>query len=220
MTTRETFASNLLSKRGLPVSVNNLKSVVCWAASENTEAANNPLATTLKYNGSTDFNEAGVQNYATLEDGIDATIETLNNGDYTHIISDLANSDSMAQTCSDIENSVWGSKPNSTLQGQVAADYDTYANVAIGGSADSSDPVTNADEPELQVGSSGEPVEALQTFLNEDCSAHLTVDGEFGEYTKLSVQNFQRFFGLTVDGIVGPTTWSVVNYVKALHGQE
>lgn len=48
-----------------------------WARHENTDALNNPLATTLDWDGATNFNSVGVKNYPSLDDGIDATQETL-----------------------------------------------------------------------------------------------------------------------------------------------
>lgn len=45
-----------------------------WARGENTEARNNPLACTAKMPTSTTFNSDGVQEYATLEDGVLAAI--------------------------------------------------------------------------------------------------------------------------------------------------
>lgn len=220
--TREQFASDFLLELSKPVSVNNLKSVVVWASSENTQAENNPLATTLQFEGSTNFNEVGVKNYATYQEGLAATKATILNGDYGAILACFDKSASPAETCSTIENSVWGSKPSSQLVADVLADYDAYANTPVGGTGSEVDPNTPTEtttKPELQIGSQGAEVEKLQTFLNEDCGQHLTVDGVFGEFTQLSVRNFQRFFGIQVDGIVGPQTWSVVDYVEALHGQ-
>jgi hypothetical protein len=49
-----------------------------WARYENTRACWNPLATTLRLNGSWDFNSAGVQNYPDQATGIQATARTLN----------------------------------------------------------------------------------------------------------------------------------------------
>ena len=37
--------------------------------------------------------------------------------------------------------------------------------------------------------------------------ANVTVDGKFGAGTAAAVQRFQRYFGLTADGVVGRTTW-------------
>jgi len=52
-------------------------------------------------------------------------------------------------------------------------------------------------------------VEDLQTRLNEQ-GADIVVDGYFGEQTRTAVMNYQKEQGLTVDGIVGPVTWSAL----------
>jgi peptidoglycan hydrolase-like protein with peptidoglycan-binding domain len=67
--------------------------------------------------------------------------------------------------------------------------------------------------PVLREGSSGEIVERLQTALIEFAperwqSAPGQADGVFGATTTRSVEAFQRWHGLGVDGVVGDTTWS------------
>ena len=67
----------------------------------------------------------------------------------------------------------------------------------------------------LQSGSSGQSVRQLQYMLNvvsEFVSSIPTVaeDGIFGVATQAAVRAFQRFAGLTVDGIVGPATWNAL----------
>lgn len=54
----------------------------------------------------------------------------------------------------------------------------------------------------LKVGSNGEDVKKLQSFLG------LTPDGIFGNGTSLAVKGWQSTHGLTADGIVGDGTWS------------
>ena len=56
----------------------------------------------------------------------------------------------------------------------------------------------------------GNAVEQLQNAL------HLSTDGEFGPETEAAVRRLQARHGLTVDGIVGPATWSVIG----VSGQE
>ena len=34
----------------------------------------------------------------------------------------------------------------------------------------------------------------------------------FGTQTRSAVRNFQAFWGLTVDGVVGPQTWNVIDW--------
>jgi len=40
----------------------------------------------------------------------------------------------------------------------------------------------------------------------------LRVDGVFGEFTEARVETFQRHFGLKVDGVVGPITWTALEH--------
>ena len=65
----------------------------------------------------------------------------------------------------------------------------------------------------LQRGSSGPNVVVIQVALNRIAQNYPaipkipTVDGVFGSRTEASVKEFQKIFGLTPDGIVGPGTW-------------
>jgi peptidoglycan hydrolase-like protein with peptidoglycan-binding domain len=61
--------------------------------------------------------------------------------------------------------------------------------------------------PMLMIESSGDAVRTLQTMLNEQISAGLTVDGEFGPATEQAVKTYQAKYNLEVDGIVGQQTW-------------
>jgi len=60
----------------------------------------------------------------------------------------------------------------------------------------------------LVFGSKGEDVEYLQRRLNGIEFGSLVVDGIFGVATETAVKNFQKYYGLTVDGIVGSQTWT------------
>jgi peptidoglycan hydrolase-like protein with peptidoglycan-binding domain len=65
----------------------------------------------------------------------------------------------------------------------------------------------------LRVGSTGPNVVILQTSLNRIAQNYPAipkvpaVDGAFGSKTRASVIAFQKVFGLTPDGVVGPATW-------------
>ena len=64
----------------------------------------------------------------------------------------------------------------------------------------------------LRQGSTGAAVEQLQFWLNtlaqyESALPSVAVDGIFGSGTAAAVRAFQRRYGLTVDGVVGSTTW-------------
>lgn len=58
----------------------------------------------------------------------------------------------------------------------------------------------------VQSGSSGSAVKAAQVLLNK-YGYGLGVDGQFGPATDSATRSFQSKYGLTSDGIVGPTTW-------------
>ncbi|NEQ71279.1 MAG: peptidoglycan-binding protein [Symploca sp. SIO2D2] len=62
--------------------------------------------------------------------------------------------------------------------------------------------------PVLCFGSQGEDVEYLQRRLNGIEFGSLVVDGIFGIATEEAVKKFQKYYGLTVDGIVGSQTWA------------
>lgn len=82
--TWEQWAALFLPRIAAPVCRENVIAVVAWAAQENTDAGWNPLATTLRMSGSTRFNGAGVRNYASLEQGLQATVLTLQQGMEVH----------------------------------------------------------------------------------------------------------------------------------------
>ena len=52
-------------------------------------------------------------------------------------------------------------------------------------------------------------VRAVQAQLNR-IGIPVIVDGSFGPQTAAAVRQFQRFYGLTIDGIVGPETYTVL----------
>ena len=65
----------------------------------------------------------------------------------------------------------------------------------------------------LKQGSTGSEVEQMQFWLStlaqyESSIPSVTVDGVYGSGTAAAVRAFQRRYGLTVDGIVGLTTWT------------
>ena len=67
--------------------------------------------------------------------------------------------------------------------------------------------------PVLSEGSEGQVVRRLQTVLRNGKSGWGTgpggVDGKFGPKTRASVEAFQRWGRVAVDGIVGEQTWDV-----------
>ena len=68
----------------------------------------------------------------------------------------------------------------------------------------------------LRRGSSGPNVVVIQTALNRIAQNYpaipkiANVDGIFGSRTEATVRSFQQVFGLTADGIIGPSTWYAI----------
>jgi peptidoglycan hydrolase CwlO-like protein len=113
----------------------NLITVVAWQYSEFTQAEWNPLADTLAMPGSTTFNSVGVQNYVSVDQGLQATRYTLVNGPwlgYGAILAGLAACADPMTTARAINASMWcrgcaggGYVVNDVPK--VEANYDLYA---------------------------------------------------------------------------------------------
>ena len=132
------WADMLLQIFGAPTCRENRVVVVAWQVQEFTQAAWNPLATTHRMPGSTDFNGVGVQNFVSLEQGLEATKETIQNGwdvyGYGAIVGSLRRCDSALTTASAIADSSWcaGCVAGSYVIGvvpKVEADLDTYSSL-------------------------------------------------------------------------------------------
>jgi peptidoglycan hydrolase-like protein with peptidoglycan-binding domain len=71
-------------------------------------------------------------------------------------------------------------------------------------------------EPVLRVGSSGLPVRRLQSRMTAVGFNTGGVDGRFGQATELAVKDLQQQSRLAVDGVVGASTWAVVDALENL----
>ncbi|MDY6940142.1 MAG: peptidoglycan-binding protein [Cyanobacteriota bacterium] len=65
--------------------------------------------------------------------------------------------------------------------------------------------------PTLRLGRSGEEVRYLQALLH-DFGYAIAADGRFGPNTEAALKQFQRRYGLLVDGIAGRNTWSLLQF--------
>ncbi len=65
----------------------------------------------------------------------------------------------------------------------------------------------------LQKGDNSSSVKQLQASLNSILGLSLVVDGDFGTNTENAVKSFQSQYGLTADGVAGPTTLQKINDV-------
>jgi hypothetical protein len=78
--TRGQFARALLPRIGAEVTTHNMRALLAWMQAEGDAGRFNPLNTTKDEPGATNFNWVGVKNYASFEDGVRATADTLNYG--------------------------------------------------------------------------------------------------------------------------------------------
>ena len=61
----------------------------------------------------------------------------------------------------------------------------------------------------IEKGATGDDVTLLQECLNR-YGYSVATDGNFGSITDAAVRRFQHVVGISVDGVVGPTTWRYV----------
>jgi peptidoglycan hydrolase CwlO-like protein len=105
------WADRFLRYLGAPTCHANRVVVVAWQANEFTQARWNPLATTHRMTGSTDFNEVGVQNYRSVTQGVRASAETLTGGassyGYGAILDSLHGCAAAPRTAEAIRASSW-----------------------------------------------------------------------------------------------------------------
>ena len=110
------FIKLLSDKLGFKLTDQNIRFLQAWRKAENTNASNNPFATTINYTkdpGMTKFNLAnsgqGVKNFSTVEYGADATANTINLRYYTSLVDKLKNPASTAEELAmDSSLRTWG----------------------------------------------------------------------------------------------------------------
>ncbi len=97
-------------------------------------------------------------------------------------------------------------------QDPVTSGQSTSPGNVSGPGATSTAPVNT---PTLRRGADGEAVRDVQNRLAAAGYSPGAVDGDFGPNTERAVRRFQSANGLTVDGIVGPQTWSALGAAPA-----
>lgn len=121
MKTRRDFAEAFLNILGAPATVRNLRAMLAWMQAEGNAGKFNPLNTTLGVdrNGSplpgiSDFNSVGVKNYRDFDQGVAATVRTMNYGadrnlfGYLPIRKRLRGNSPAWKTLVAVERSGWG----------------------------------------------------------------------------------------------------------------
>lgn len=106
-----TWWSAILGKLGAPVNATTTTNLNAWAACEVSGADNNPFNTELDWPGSTDYLPNGVKNYATFQDGVDATVATMTQGNLSAIADALRSSADRATFAGVVGASGWGTNP-------------------------------------------------------------------------------------------------------------
>ena len=92
--------------------------------------------------------------------------------------------------------------------------YEVYSDIANNLLSPNDRPGTYPGTP-LKQGSTGTAVREAQFYLKllavyYPSLPDVTIDGVFGPATTAAVKAFQKLFGLTQDGIIGPTTWEAL----------
>jgi len=109
--TYEGWAGAFLRRLDAPRCAENLLIVVTWETAESTSAAFNPLATTREMPGATDMNSVGVKDFVSLDQGLDASRDTLLLGSesygYGAIVDSLRRCRSASSTARAINASAW-----------------------------------------------------------------------------------------------------------------
>jgi murein L,D-transpeptidase YcbB/YkuD len=222
---RSQFIGTVFRAVGIPETTENIEIGVAWAQAEGSRALNNPLDTEQGEPGATDFNSAGVKNFPSWTEGIDATVTTLTNGDYEAVIEAFKNpAASLMDKLNAVNSSPWGTTISLADYAEVKANFAVY-DTEVAGSPEgkpSEVQVIDANEPKterlpiLRIGSKGRPVAVLTSVLNHlhcstdpnDKSKIVPVTDEFDEGVENAVKEYQTEEGIQVDGIVGPQTWS------------
>jgi hypothetical protein len=103
------WAAAFLGELDDPITHNNLVVLVAWETAEFTSAKWNPLATTYPMSGATTYNSAGVRNYLSLGQGLDASRLTLSRFGYGYesILVNLKRSADPMTTAESIRDSSW-----------------------------------------------------------------------------------------------------------------
>jgi hypothetical protein len=149
------WANAFLGRLGEPDTKTNVANVVGWEAAEggagpqfgipDNDDNYNPINTTLAEPGSEPTNSAGVQSFTSWEEGLDATVSTIQSGSYGYpdILDALSKSAPWSDFADAVSSSSWGTHlsgttPDGSSSGAEPSVYD--ATGASGPSGPSSNP--------------------------------------------------------------------------------
>jgi murein DD-endopeptidase MepM/ murein hydrolase activator NlpD len=103
------WEQEVLAGIGAKPTPENIRAVHAWQRAEGGTASNNPFNTTQPAAGATDYNSVHVKNYTSPDQGIRATIDTLNNGRYAPIISAFRKGENAYSVADALTKTPWGS---------------------------------------------------------------------------------------------------------------
>ncbi len=184
------FANALLAELGLPDTKQNVTNIVGWESVEggnwNNTAKFNPLNTSQPEPGSQNYNggnQPGVQSYGSWQEGLNATVSTLqagNNG-YPAILSALNTNQSWLNFAGAVQNSSWDAnhygyqlttdQPNSTAGATNPSAYNQGLTDASQTDAAANSPSSNS-KPSHMTGLAG-ILQQLDTWYNPNVTASI-----------------------------------------------
>lgn len=218
MTTRNDFCHAFLNRLQKPMTGENVIGGLTWIRSEFGGATPiparwNPLATTKWARGSTPYNEVGVRNFASFEDGVEACAATLelHEPGYQAIRDLLDNGNDAGELVAAIHRSAWGSKPDAGTLAYVRQheQIEMLLSLGEGGTAPSHGPVPQFPAYPghlLRNRTEGHGTRTWQHHMAKR-GWSIAVDDIYGPQSERVCEAFQSEKGLAVDGIVGPITW-------------
>jgi hypothetical protein len=218
-TTRNDWAHAFLANLNVAPAGENLFAILTWIRAEfggahPIPAHWNPLATTHKAAGTTDYNKVGVKNYPSFAEGVQACADTLRADEpgYAAIRSHLDGQARAEDTISAIHNSAWGSKPTDAMLNYVRSHDQSELLLAVG-DADATHvpgpPAPTCPFPGVNLANrtEGHGTATWQTQMHRR-GWTISIDDIYGPKSEAVCKAFQHEKGLAVDGIVGPITWA------------
>ena len=194
--TRQSWANSVLSALGLPTSKSNVQIMVGWTLAEGgagpqfgvagNTASFNPLNTKQVMPGSTDSG-GGIQAYQSWAQGLEATIQTLSNGNFGSILSMLQSGEATpAAAAAAIDGSRWGTQDLTAalISGATTTGGDPVQGVTGGGIFGLGGTGTSSGGPNgslWQVGDSLNPDQDYWTTINQygqDAQWYVFSDGD------------------------------------------
>lgn len=205
MFTLEQWAQALIAKGNFNPAEPVVVGLVAWAVAEGYQpgaatlvnAVWNPLDTTEPWAGATDFNDVHVKNYATLDDGVAATLATLVNGYYPNVLAELRTAEPDPHALARAVGSTpWGTGDFSAVVDRVTADPAGYLALGVAGSETWTGPTPpSTEEDDLPL--NADDLTAITTIVDEQI-AHAASEPD-GPIAKLMSDFYNNQYGPRFD---------------------